>query len=159
MQMKTLFAALARFFKNRRATAGTEFAIGAPMLLGGLLIMTDIGLAFQAQMNLDQSIRAGAMFVMAETTDDTDKIEDLVAAAAAGQDPDDPDDVSPADFPTVEAERLCRCAGSDADVSCTELCTGNVPPSIYYQIQASKTFNAFFLPDFDLSTQIRVQVR
>lgn len=148
------------FVKNRRATAGVEFAIGAPMLLGGLVIMTDIGLAFNQQMNLDQAIRSGAEFVMAEETDDVDQIENLVAAAAVGDDPDNPTDVSPADFPTVEAVKSCKCPGSDVSASCTTLCAPtNVPPSIYYTLAATQNYDAIFLPDFVLNTQIRVQVR
>lgn len=154
----TLSRTLLSFLKNRGATAGVEFAIGAPMMLAGLIVMTDIGLAFSTQMNLDQAVRTGAGFAMGDVTD-TAALEDLVGAAAAGADPDNPGDVSSDEFPTVDVVKHCECPGSTASVSCTTLCTGDIIPSAYYTLTATKNHDAIFLPDFVLTAQIRVQVR
>jgi hypothetical protein len=143
----------------RRGTSGLEFAIMAPIFLGFLVVMTDIGLAFNQQINLDQSIRAGAQFVMSEVTD-LSEIEDLVSAAATGADPNDPDDVRNEDAPSVDAVKTCKCPGSAASVDCDTLCTvGNIPPFTYYDLEATKVYEAIVLPDIRLSSEIQVQVR
>lgn len=146
---------LRRLFWSRRATAAVEFAIGAPVLLGGLVVMADLGLAMNAKMNLDQAVRAGAEFVMGDTTD-TAQIEKLVASAATGYAAGTPGVTAP----TVTAAKVCKCPGSSAAVSCTNLCAANnAPPYAYYDIDAQSVYNAIFLPDITLKTAIEVQVR
>ncbi len=147
------------FLKTRRGAAAVEFAIGAPVLLGGLVIMVDLGLAMNARMNLDQAVRAGAEFVMGEVTD-TDQLEEQVASAATGFSSDDPNNVDNRPRPTVSAVKVCKCPSSTAAVSCTALCAANQkPPYAYYDLDAEATYDAIFLPDFTLRTAIEVQVR
>lgn len=147
------------FGGDRRGAAAVEFAIGAPVLLGGLVIMADLGLAMNAQMNLDQAIRAGAEFVMGDVTD-TSQIEDLVASAATGYAAGDPNNVNNTPRPTVTAIKVCKCPGSDAAVSCTDICQpAEIPPYTYFDLTARSTYDALFLPDFTLQTTIEIQVR
>lgn len=149
-----------RFGVDRRGVAAIEFAIGAPVLLGGLVIMVDLGLAMNAQMNLDQAVRAGAEFVMGGDVTDTSQLEDLVASAATGYAADDPDNVNNVTRPTVSAVKVCKCPGSDAHVSCTDICLpAEVPPYAYYDLTAQTPYDAIFLPDFTLRTEIQIQVR
>ena len=157
--MMKFFRSLAKALKSRDGSAGVEFAIGAPVLLGGLIIMTDIGLAFNEQMNLDQAVRSGAEFVMGDVTD-LDELEKLVKSAASGHDPDGQQSVNASEIPNVTPTKTCKCPGSDAAVSCQQICTANnLPPYTYYDIVATKTYDAFFLPDFTLKTKVQVQVR
>jgi hypothetical protein len=146
-------------WRARGGTAAIEFAIGAPVLLGGLVIMVDLGLAMNAQMNLDQAVRAGAEFVMGDVTD-TNQLEELVASAATGYASGDPNNVDNQTRPSVSALKVCKCPGSDAAVTCTDICLPDeVPPYAYYDLTAEAAYDAIFLPDFTLRTQIEIQVR
>lgn len=151
-----LFKAFAR---SNRGTSAIEFAICAPVLIVGLLVVTDVGLAVNDRMRLDQATRAGAEFAM-NSVDDGDTIEDMVKASATGAYGADLDDVDSSSIPEVEAEMFCECPDAPGVVaSCSTLCTGDVVPSAYWRIEASKDFNGVFVPAFPIATQITVQTR
>ncbi|MFZ5618542.1 MAG: TadE/TadG family type IV pilus assembly protein [Pseudomonadota bacterium] len=156
---KTLRNLAASLRKNASGSAAVEFAIGAPVLLVGLIIVTDIGLAISDRMNLDQSVRAGAEFAMNSVEDET-TLEDMVKSAATGAYGAALNDVNSSDIPTVDVTRTCECPDAPGvSSSCTTLCTGDVPPSIYYDFLASKNYQGIFIPDFTLETEMTVQVR
>ncbi|WP_290496099.1 TadE/TadG family type IV pilus assembly protein [Hyphomonas sp. UBA4494] len=144
------------FARNTFGGAGVEFAIAAPILLLVVLSMMDYGLAFSRQMNLDQSVRAGAEFAMGGV-DDTSKIEDLVIAAATGYSRDEIQDVGE-DAPTAEVTEVCRCPGSGVEVSCTASCSG-ASPSRFYSITASEEYDPIFIRVINLSASMQVQVQ
>lgn len=152
-----------RFKRNTSGVAAVEFAIGAPMMIFAMLIMTDIGLAINERMNLDQSVRAGAEFVMNDISDTSD-LEKLMTSAATGYYSDNPDDWDAQNKtpPTVSAIKRCICPNDNPNVvvSCSAyLCTNDLPPSVYYDLAASKVYEAIFLPDMTVSTKINIQVR
>lgn len=150
--------------RDRSGVAAVEFAIGAPMMILGMVVMTDLGLAIHERMNLDQAVRAGAEFAMHEVRD-TDELEKLMTGAAVGEwrDTSDPDvDVSNYDPPTVDASVWCECPDNPGvTVACgTTICTSTgFPPSVYYQLTAERIYEGIILPNIPLSTEIRVQVR
>jgi Flp pilus assembly protein TadG len=147
------------FAADRRGTSAIEFAVMAPVLIVGLLIVTDVGLAVNDRMRLDQATRAGAEFAM-NSVDDGDTIEDMVKASATGAYGTDLNDVDSEDIPDVEAEMYCECPDAPGVVAaCSALCTGDVVPSAYWRIEASKNYNGVFIPSFPLATQITVQTR
>ncbi|MGE0181637.1 MAG: TadE/TadG family type IV pilus assembly protein [Parvularculaceae bacterium] len=149
----------AKLLRDRSGSSAVEFAVGAPVLLVGLVIVTDVGLAVNDRMNLDQSVRAGAEFAMNDVDDET-TLEDMVKSAATGAYGQALGDVDSADIPTVDVTRLCECADSPGvAVSCTTLCTGEIPPSIYYDFVASRSYQGIFIPDFTMATEMKVQVR
>jgi pilus assembly protein CpaE len=154
------FSVLSQFVRRRDGVAAVEFAIAAPMLILGLVIMADLGLAIQERMNMDQALRAGAEFVMGEVSNEDD-IKDLVIASATGVYSDDPADVAAADPPTVTVVKVCECPENPGTtVSCSgTLCTSQLPPSVYFQLGASKSYQAIILPDIALTTEISVQTR
>jgi Flp pilus assembly protein TadG len=146
-------------FACRKGTAGIEFAIMTPVLLGGLIIMTDIGLALNAQMNLDQAVKSGAQFVMGDVSNTTD-LNRLMTAAATGASYDDPNNVNSENAPEFDTLQSCKCPGSDATVACNSYCaSGSVLPYMYYDITGTQTYEAMTLPDFELRSTIRVQTR
>lgn len=147
---------LAAFAAGNRASAAVEFAVGAPVLMIGLIIVTDVGLAVNDRMNLDQSVRAGAEFAMNSVEDET-TLEDMVKSAATGAYGDDLNDVDSNKVPTVDVTKVCECAG--ASHSCTTICDDGSAPSIYYDFLASKPYQGIFVPDFTMQTQMKVQVR
>lgn len=155
--LKSLFIRLVR---DRDGVAAVEFAVAAPMLIFGLIIMTDLGLAIQERMNLDQAVRSGAEFVMGDVSSEDD-IEKLMVAAATGSYSDEPNDVENSNRPTVEAVKVCECPENPGvSVACgTTLCSNDLPASVYYHLTAKKSYDAIILPDIALSTQISIQTR
>lgn len=150
---------LKRFLDNKSGSSAVEFAVGAPVLLIGLIIVTDVGLAVGDRMNLDQSVRAGAEFAMNNVEDET-TLEDMVKSAATGAYGDALNDVDSNDVPTVDVTKTCECPDAPGvSASCTTICTGDLPPSIYYDFLASKDYQGIFVPDFTMETEMKVQVR
>ena len=147
------------FRKSRDGSSAVEFAIAAPMLIISLITVTDIGLAMQQRMNLDQSVRAGAEFAM-NNVSDVETIKEMVKSAATGSHGQNRNDVS-SNAPTVTVPpSYCECPDARGTaVACDVLCTGDVPPSIFYDISATRRYDAIFVPDFTLASQITVQVR
>jgi Flp pilus assembly protein TadG len=145
--------------RDRSGSSAVEFAITAPVLLGGLVMVVDIGLAMRERMLLDQSVRAGAEFAMNNVNDET-TIENMVKASATGVYGTQPGDVNNGAALTVDATSTCECPNAPGTaVSCTALCTGDILPYSYWTIAASRNYNALILPDFALGTEIKVQVR
>lgn len=148
-----------KFARDKRGSSAIEFAVGAPVLLIGLIIVTDIGLAISNRMHLDQSVRAGAEFAMNNVEDET-TLEDMVKSAATGAYGDQLNDVDSSEIPTVDVTKVCECPdASGVAVSCTTLCTGDLPPSIFYDFAASKDYQGIFIPDITMQTEMKVQVR
>ncbi|MBT8473320.1 MAG: pilus assembly protein [Marinicaulis sp.] len=158
--MKNFLRQTMRLLRNRDGAAAVEFAVGAPMMMFALITMTDIGLAINARMNLDQAVRSGAEFVMKDVSDE-DTVKNLVIAAATGTYSDTPGDAESSQRPNVAVNKWCECTDNPGvTVTCTAtLCSNDMPPSIYYKVAADKTYEAIILPDIALSTQINVQVR
>lgn len=150
---------LARLLKDKRGSAAVEFAVGAPVLLIGLIIVTDVGLAVSERMNLDQSVRAGAEFAMNSVEDET-TLEDMVKSAATGAYGVALNDIDSADVPTVDVTKTCECPDAPGvSASCDTLCTGEIVPYIYYDFLASQSYQGIFVPDFTMETEMKVQVR
>jgi pilus assembly protein CpaE len=144
---------------DKCGSSAVEFAVGAPVLLVGLVIVTDIGLAVNDRMNLDQAVRAGAEFAM-NNVDDEDTLEEMVKSAATGVYGSQPGDVNSSNTPTVDVTRTReRPDAPGAAASCDQLCTGEIVPYIYYDFLASKAYQGIFIPDFAMQTQMKVQVR
>ena len=144
---------------DKRGSSAVEFAVGAPVLLIGLIIVTDVGLAVSDRMNLDQSVRAGAEFAMNNVEDET-TLEDMVRSAATGAYGDQLNDINSSDIPNVDVTKTCECPDAGGvSVSCDQLCTGDLPPSIYYDFAATKDYQGIFIPNITLETEMKVQVR
>jgi pilus assembly protein CpaE len=151
--------ALSAFAANERGTSAIEFAFCAPILVVGLLIVTDIGLAVNERMLLDQATRAGAELAM-NSVDDTDTLESMVVSSATGAYGDELDDVDDSDIPDVEVMQFCECPDAPGTaVTCDNLCTGDIVPSTYFSFLTSKDYNGIFVPTFELSTELTVQTR
>ncbi len=147
------------FARSDRGTSAIEFAICAPVLIIGLLIVTDVGLAVTDRMRLDQAVRSGAEFAM-NSVDDANTIKDMVKASATGAYGTALNDVDSGDIPTVAADKFCECPDAPGvAASCSALCTGDVVPYAYWRIGATKQYSGIFIPSLPLSTEITVQTR
>lgn len=157
--MTNFIGKLPSFLRCKSGSSAVEFAVGAPVLLVGLVIITDIGLAIRDRMNLDQSVRAGAEFAMNSVEDET-TLEDMVKSATTGAYGSQMNDIDSSKIPTVDVTKSCECPdAAGVSVSCDQLCTGEIAPSIYYDFAASKNYQGIFFPHFTLETQMKVQVR
>ena len=147
------------FGRDDKGTSALEFAFCAPILIIGLLIVTDIGLAVNERMLLDQATRAGAELAM-NNVDDAATLEDMVVSSATGAYGPDLNDVDSSDIPEVEVTQYCECPDAPGTaVSCTNLCTGDVVPSNYWNFLTSKQYDGIFVPGFPLTTELTVQTR
>src|ERR1051325_9620439 len=55
-------AALSALTRNRRGTSAVEFALAAPILMGLLIPIADLGIAFSVQAQVEQAAQAGAQY-------------------------------------------------------------------------------------------------
>lgn len=152
-------ALIGAFSKDARGTSAIEFAFCAPVLIMGLLIVTDIGLAINERMLLDQATRAGAELAM-NSVDDEDTLEDMVVSSATGAYGQDLNDLDSDEIPEVDATKFCECPDAPGTaVTCSNLCTGDIVPSTYWSFVTTKDYNGVFVPTFELETELTVQVR
>ena len=160
MKNTTLSNQLRRLKRDERGVAAVEFAIAAPVMLFGLVIMTDLGLATNEHMTLDQAVRAGADFVMSDISDQTE-IEKLITAAATGTYSSTPSAQEVSQRPAVSVVMTCECPENPGvTVSCSgTLCANMLPSSMYYTLSASKTYDSMLWSDIPLQAGITVQTR
>lgn len=152
-------AAFRTFAKNDLGTSAIEFALMAPILVVGLLIVTDIGLAVNERMLLDQATRAGAELAM-NNVDDADTLENMVVSSATGAYGQELNDVDDSEIPDVEVMNFCECPDAPgAAVTCNTLCTGDIVPSAYWSFFTSKDYDGIFVPTFVIETELTVQTR
>ncbi len=158
--MKTNFLRSAqRLARCRSGTSAIEFAIGAPALLIGLIIVTDVGLAVGSRMKLDQAVRSGAEFAMNSVEDET-TLEDMVKSAATGAYGDQMDDINDSQIPDVDVTKTCECPdAAGVEAACDALCTGDAIPYIYYDFVANQDYQGIFIPDLAMETKMKVQTR
>ncbi|MBB5517618.1 TadE/TadG family type IV pilus assembly protein [Amphiplicatus metriothermophilus] len=157
MRRTRIFSRAKAFGGDRRGGAALEFALVAPSLAFALAVTVDLGLAYNEQMTLDHAVRAGAEFA-ATGVADKDTLEKLVIAAAIGHVGEAPYEVRKA-APAVEVIEVCRCPGQETEVACTTTCPGLTRPSLFYTLEARKTYDALFFADRELGAAIQVQVR
>jgi Flp pilus assembly protein TadG len=133
-----------RLEADARGVAAIEFAIGAPMLILGLLAMIDAGMAAATRMEIDRNVRSGAQAAMSLNNDPA-AIRSIVLAAAG----------EPADL-AVDVAMVCAC--EDVDASCTVPCDSGEAPSVFFNIAAHRPFTGI-LVDLEISSRTRVQIR
>lgn len=137
--------ALARLRRDTAGASAVEFAIVAPILCLGLLVVVDIGMAVTTRMELDRNVRAGAQAAIS-LNNDASAIAGIVRAAAG----------SPRDL-TVNVGRSCQCAGAAS--GCSALCASGEPPSVYFTIDAQRPQPGLILGERTITSGARVQLR
>lgn len=154
--MQHALTQIVRFFQAKSGVAAAEFALMTPVFALCVMTMFDIGLAINERMFLDKVLRSGAQLAMTGESN----IPTLEAAVMnAGQGVSEDGDVPSAatvDY-TLAITRTCECAGVVG--LCTERCDSGVAPSLYYNFNASKTMDPVMLPQFDVESKLRVQLR
>jgi hypothetical protein len=138
------FTLLRRLVGDKAGVSAIEFAIGAPVLILGVLAMVDTGMSAGTRMELDRNVRSGAQAAMS-LNNDPDAIRAIVLASAG-----EPDDL------TVEVAMVCAC--SDEEALCTTPCGSGDAPSVYFDIAAERPFTGI-LVNRTVHSQTRVQIR
>ena len=136
---------LERLANDQAGASVLEFAIGAPLLVGGLLLMTDVGIAISERMEMDRSVRAGAQAAMS-LINDTTIIQGLVEESAGNQ-----------SNMSVNVALSCLCGAAAG--SCNALCGSGEEPSVYVDIIAEKPYDGMLLGTRTLNSSTSVQVR
>jgi len=149
---------LAALLRDQRGVSAVEFALIAPILIGGLLSMVDIGLAVTERMNLDHVLRAGAQAAMAEQ--EKEHILDVLKATASGHFTLAGSSVQTSVEDPVALSVNCVCSGASAspEEECT-VCAGSTQAHVYYQLSAEKLYNGIVFKGITLKADIEVQVR
>lgn len=130
------------FWRSEGGVSAVEFALIAPVMIGALVGMIDIGSAINVRMSIDHVVRAAGQVAMADPGRDVvlQSLENL--ATGRGY--------------SVAVELYCACAGNEA---CAEPCTD---PAAYsgYRLSAATTYRSLITPfELDMASSIRVQVR
>ena len=141
---------LKRFRRNQRGVAAVEFALVAPLFAVLGVCTADIGFAAAARMDMDQSMRSAAQISLSANIKDVAQLKKAVEQAFSGKSP----------APTVTAASTCECPGSSSSVDCYQACdsAGNAP-SIFVDLNMTKSHNAMMLPDMTLNSKLTVRLR
>ncbi|HSG95184.1 MAG TPA: TadE/TadG family type IV pilus assembly protein, partial [Afifellaceae bacterium] len=144
--------------RDDKGVAAMEFGLVAPILFFGLLSAIDLGLAVNERMDVNHVLRAGAEAAI-NKADPTDVLE--VMAATGGQNMTvSTNGQGGAGDLSVTVNQYCACPdATEVAVTCSTICTGNVPTYVYYQIDGSKTYTGMFIPNISFTPSIRVQIR
>lgn len=147
--MKARISRTNRVWSDTHGVSSIEFAFLAPILIGGVLMMVDVGMAVAERMEMDRNVRAGAQAAMS-LNNDSDAIRTIVLASAGS-----PDDL------TVDVATGCFCASVAA--ACTALCASGEEPEVFVDISASQPFDGIvarhLLPELTLNSGTRVRLR
>lgn len=152
----TQFTRIRRFLNGEGGMAAAEFGLLLPVFALCLLGMLDVGLAVNERMYLDRVVRAGGQLAMSGV-DDIAELEGAVVNSGENdtQDADVPS-VDTVDY-TLSITRSCECGGSAG--SCTARCDGGEPPSLFYNFSAKQMMETILLPEFEVESTLRVQLR
>ena len=134
-----------RMARCEAGVAATEFALFAPMIILGILMMVDIGGAIAERMEMDRNVRAGAQAAMS-LNNDVSSIEGIILAST-----EEPENL------TVDVNMQCLC--SEASAACTTPCPDTTAPAVFVQISAVQTYEGIIMPERTLSSQTSVQIR
>lgn len=153
-----------KFLRDKSGLAAVEFALLGPMLSFMLLAIVDIGLTIHERMELDQSLRVGADFVMASQMD-PEFLEKMIVAAASGElvqseQTETAGDTNSSPY-TAKATRYYFCAEEPA-VHVNENhnnCANDLPPAMGFDFELEQIHSAMFFGDIMLKSQLSVQVQ
>lgn len=136
---------LTSFWRDQRGAAIVEMAFIAPIIGGMAAVSFAAWDVASRQQDMRAALEVGAEYYMNGGASD-----DIAMTAATQAWRNAPDDA------LVTSERVCRC-GTTVTI-CTNMCTGNVPPSVYVRMTASGTSpEAMFTPHQSAERIVRVR--
>lgn len=130
------------FRRRQDGVSAVEFALIAPVMIGALLGMVDVGMAIGERMSIDHVVRAAAQVAISDPGAATVQqvLEDLSAGKGY----------------IVVADYYCPCPGDEA---CAEPCTDPAGHTGYL-LRAETTYVSMITPlEIPMESVVRVQVR
>lgn len=149
---------LRRLRRSQQGVSATEFALIAPVLVAGLLVPVDLGLAAYERMTMNHALRVGAQGAM-EGRDPGDILAIMRASAAenftlAG----DASASEGEETLSLSVDAVCRCSDQlSTAVSCGETCPSG-DRYRYLDLTADKIYDGALMPAFELTAALRVQI-
>ena len=148
-------------------SSAVEFGMIAPILFFGVLLTIDLGMALGERMELDHIVRAGAESAMVRYDEDevlnvmTSTTEKNFTVASEGGDVPGDTYQGGTSYPvSLSVNRYCACADAPTvEVSCSNICTGDLPPNVYFDVGAAKTYAGMIVPNLHFDAGMRVQLR
>jgi pilus assembly protein CpaE len=159
MKNRFSFKALAgKFRRDDKGVAAMEFGLVAPILFFGLLSAIDVGLAVNERMEVNHVLRAGAEAAI-NKSDPTDVLDIMAATGGQNMTVATNGQGAAGDL-NVTVNQFCACPdATEVAVTCSTICTGDVPTYVYYQIDGSKNYTGMFIPNISFTPSMRVQIR
>jgi Flp pilus assembly pilin Flp len=161
------FAGFRRLKKNDDGSSAVEFGMIAPILVFGVLASVDLGVAIGERMEMDHIVRAGAESAMIKYDEDdvlkvmTTTAEKNFSVASESEDGGDNTYEGGISYPvSLSVNQYCACGDAPTvEVSCSNICTGDLPPNVYFDVGATKTYHGMIIPDLSFDAAMRVQLR
>lgn len=132
------------FLRSDRGSVAVEFSVLWPIAILGVISLADVASIFSEKFSLDQALRIGGEVALSDPGEQIVKQEFL--NAYRGQEVED----------HVTARRLLTCGVND-EVSAK--CRNHAETRLYYEIAFSKEVSGIIMPAYQLSSQIKVQIR
>jgi Flp pilus assembly protein TadG len=117
-------------FRSVSGAAAVEFAVAAPILLGLLVPVADLGFAYSTQLQVQQAVQAGAQYASNHPWNSESKGQIARAVTTASQ--------LEGLTATPEPSQLCGCpTGSTiSSYSCSSTCPDGAPAGYYVIVNA-----------------------
>jgi Flp pilus assembly protein TadG len=125
---------LRRLLGCDRGVAAVEFALAAPILLGALVPVADLGIAFAKQQQLRQAVQAGTQYAAGNPWNQNSPTQ--IAAAVTAATPLTGMTVSPSPY------QQCGCPNGSAitTTTCGNACSGGDTAGYYVVVSAQLTY-------------------
>ena len=129
---------LRRLLRCKRGVAAVEFALAAPLLMGALVPVADLGIAFAKQQQVRQAVQAGAQYASSHPWDQYASA--AIAGAVTAATPLSGITLSPSPY------RQCGCpsgtdgAGGIANATCDSTCLSGQTAGYYVVVSAQLTY-------------------
>jgi pilus assembly protein CpaE len=159
-RIRAKFAALLRY---EDGVSAIEFALFAPILFVGFLMMADLAFAAYQRMTIDHILRFGAQRAMADPSTDPaapEVLRILQLTAAENFSVESSTPIAGKPPLTLSAERYCACPeDTSVKVTCSTICASTKPTLAYYSLSATRVYSGMIIPQMTFRPEIQVQVR
>src|SRR5712691_1012613 len=124
---------LAFLARAEHGNAAIEFALATPILLGLLVPVADLGIAFTQQIQVQQAAQAGAQYALLHGASNLNNISSAVTAAT------NLPGVSAAPAPSQSCG--CPTGTAIASAACASTCTNGETAGTYVFVNAQSAYN------------------
>jgi Flp pilus assembly protein TadG len=130
----TYFRRLRDLLRAPGGTAAVEFALVAPILMGMLVPVVDLSMAFAQRMEVQQAAQAGAQYALLHAWNSNSATNIAAAVTAASN--------LPGLSATPAPSQFCGCPGGSAITSttCGSTCSDGTTAGYYVTVSAQYTY-------------------